>query len=147
MQVGWRFFLKNRLESDVLSGDLRLLDGGGGLLQLLLALFLRVHGREEELEHAVTVPNGMFAFLDTADDPEAAGFGFFEGVETTGVCIDGFVEDDDLDTSGGGTLTAMHYRRPDSVVEGEIEIVKDRIDLTMVGFAALVFHVLCVWCF
>ena len=141
------FFLENRFESDVLSGDLRLLDVGGGSLQLLLALFLRVHGREEELEHAVTVPNGVFAFLDTADDPETAGFGFCEGIKTTGVGIDGFVEDDDLDASGGGTLTAMHYRRPDSVVEGEIEIVKDRIDLTMVGFAALAFHILCVWCF
>ena len=74
-----------------MSGDLRLLDGGGCCLQLLLALFLRVHGREEELEHAVTVPNGMFAFLDTADDPETAGFGLFEGIETTGVGIDGFV--------------------------------------------------------
>ena len=97
--------------------------------------FLRMNGREEELEDRFVTPCSMLAFGLTAEDnPIATSFRLFERVETAGNGLNGVVVDDNLDASSGFTTATMHNNSAHLIVKTEVEIVQNRVDMTMVGF-------------
>ena len=107
--------------------------------------FLGMHRGKEELKGKVTAVGLALAFaLSTAYDPVAAGFGFAEGVETTGDGFEGIAKEDDLDAGGGLAVTTMHDDSARLFIETEVEIVQNRIDMTIVGFMfGCLLHVRC----
>ena len=94
--------------------------------------FLGMNGREEKLENGLVPPCGTSSLgLYAAHYPVTAGFGFLEGVETTGHTFNQMVVKNNLDAGGGLATATMHQFRSQALLEAEVHFVQNRVNVVV----------------
>ena len=97
--------------------------------------------REEELENAVAFVEHMFGIrLRSANDPEAALFGFFEGIYAPFEQRKLFVPEDDLNSHRRLACATMDDLCAKCVFKAQEEMVKKRVNFAILGFRGRYFR-------